>query len=89
MFRWIDNDNPGQSSENITIKEINMGHKGVSIRKPKKSRPFSSADISGFSSLHSDESPSVHSLVNNVGAIFKRDSLNNATGSNKKHKKGN
>ena len=40
-----------------------MGHKGTSIRKPKKSRPFSNNDINGSSNSHPDKSQSVHSLV--------------------------
>jgi hypothetical protein len=34
-----------------------MGRKGVSKRKPKKSRPFSSADIGGSSNVRSSEGP--------------------------------
>jgi hypothetical protein len=73
----------------MNIQENNMGHKGVSIRKPKKSRPFSSADISGFSPLRSDEGISVQSLMKNIGTSFNSDSVNPATGLVKKHRKGN
>ncbi len=66
-----------------------MGHKGVSIRKPKRSRPFSSADIRGSSNLHLDESQSVQSLVKDNRVSSNTGGINPLAGSNKKHKKGN
>jgi hypothetical protein len=66
-----------------------MGHKGVSKRKPKKSRPFSNADISGSSNIRSDERPLVQSPLKDNGASLNRGVLNPSAGSNKKHKKGN
>jgi hypothetical protein len=65
-----------------------MGHKGVSIRKPKRSRPFSSADISGTSNSHPDESRPVQSLVKDNRVSSNTGVINPLAGSNKKHKKG-
>jgi hypothetical protein len=65
-----------------------MGHKGVSIRKPKKSRPFSNADINGSSSSHLDGRQLVHSLVKDNRVSSNTDIINPLAGSNKKHKKG-
>jgi hypothetical protein len=66
-----------------------MGHKGVSIRKPKRSRPFSSADISGASNTRSVERPLAQTVLKDNGASLSRGGLNPNAGSNKKHKKGN
>jgi hypothetical protein len=65
-----------------------MGRKGVSKRKPKKSRPFSSADIGGSSNVRSSEGPVVQSLVNNSRNSFNRGGLKSPTGSNNKDRKG-
>lgn len=65
-----------------------MGRKGVSKRKPKRSRPFSNADIGGSSNVRSGERPLVHSLLKDNGASLNRGGLNPSTGSNKKHKRG-
>ncbi len=51
-----------------------MGRKGVSKRKPKKSRPFSSADIGGSFNTRSNEQPAVQSLVKNNGNSLNRGS---------------
>jgi len=65
-----------------------MGHKGVSIRKPKRSRPFSSADISGSSNSRADKSQSVQSLVKDNRVSSTTGAVNPLAGSNKKYKKG-
>ena len=65
-----------------------MGRKGVSKRKPKKSRPFSSANIGGASNTRSNEQPSVQSLVSNKGNSFNRGDMNPSAGSNNKGRKG-
>ncbi len=65
-----------------------MGRKGVSKRKPKKSRPFSSADISGSSNTRSGEQPAVQSLVKNNRSSFNRGGMNPSAGSNNKGRKG-
>ena len=65
-----------------------MGHKGVSVRKPKRSRPFSSADISGSANSRPDKSQSVQSLVKDNRASTTTGVINPAAGSNKKYKKG-
>ena len=65
-----------------------MGRKGVSKRKPKKSRPFSSADIGGSSNVRSSEGPVVQSLVNNSRNSFNRGGLQPPAGSNNKGRKG-
>ncbi len=65
-----------------------MGHKGVSIRKPKRSRPFSSTDIKSSSKAHRDEGQTVSSLVKDNRAPSNTDMVNPLAGSNNKHKKG-
>ena len=65
-----------------------MGHKGVSVRKPKRSRPFSSADISGSTNSHPDKSQSVQSLVKDNRVSSTSGVINPAAGSSKKYKKG-
>ena len=65
-----------------------MGHKGVSVRKPKRSRPFSSADISGSTSSGPDRGQSAQSLVKDNRVSSTSGVINPAAGSNKKYKKG-
>jgi len=65
-----------------------MGHKGVSVRKPKRSRPFSSADISGSSNSRPDKNHPVQSLVKDNRGSSTSGVINPAAGSNKKYKKG-
>ena len=65
-----------------------MGRKGVNKRKPKKSRPFSNADIGGSSNVRSSERSLVQSLVKDKGAPLNRGGMNPSAGSNKNHKKG-
>jgi hypothetical protein len=65
-----------------------MGHKGVSIRKPKRSRPFSSADIKSSAKPHRDEGQTVSALVKDNRISSNTDVINPLGGSNKKHKKG-
>ncbi len=65
-----------------------MGRKGVSIRKPKKLRPFSNTDISGSSNVRSGERSLVQSLVKDKGALLNRGGMNPSAGSNKNHNKG-
>jgi hypothetical protein len=64
-----------------------MGRKGVSKRKPKKSGPFSNAEINGSSSDHPGGRSPVQSLVKDKGAPFMRDGMNPSAGSNKSQKK--
>jgi hypothetical protein len=64
-----------------------MGRKGVSKRKPKKSRPFSNADISGSSKVRSGERSSVQSLVKDRGAPLNRGGMHPSSGSKKNHNK--
>jgi hypothetical protein len=65
-----------------------MGRKGVSKRKPKKDRPFSTGDIGGSSNTRSGEHSVVASLVRDTGVPLNRGGTNPSAGSNKKHKKG-
>lgn len=66
-----------------------MGRKGVSKRKPKKSRPFSNADIGGSSNTRSSERPTVQSLVQNNGSSpLNRGGRNPSSGSNRNQRKG-
>lgn len=65
-----------------------MGHKGVSVRKPKRSRPFSSDDIKSASHPHTDAGQAVSSLVKDNRVTSNTGVVNPLAGSNKKHKKG-
>jgi len=65
-----------------------MGHKGVSIRKPKKSRPFSIADISGPSNSHQSDALPGQSVVKDNRTIHNSGGVNSSGGSNNKLKKG-
>jgi hypothetical protein len=75
------------TSMNTKKKEKSMGRKGVSERKPKKSRPFSSADISGSTNARSIERSSIQSLVKEKGSLLNSDNTNPYTVSNKTQKK--
>jgi hypothetical protein len=67
-----------------------MGRKGVSKRKPKKDRPFSTGSIGGSSNTRSGEHSTVASLVKDTGApLINRSGANSSAGSNKKRNKGN
>jgi len=63
-----------------------MGRNSISKRKPTKSRPFSSVDISGFSNDRASERSLVQSLIKDKGAPFTRDGMNPFVGSNKTQK---
>ena len=67
-----------------------MGRKGVSKRKPKKSKSGPNDNINhGSSNARSGETlPSVQSLVNAKDARLDRGGANPSTGSNKKNRKG-
>lgn len=65
-----------------------MGHKGVSKRKPKKSRPVSSAVIGGSSNIRSTERLTVQSLVKDKSDSLNGSGANPSIESNKKRKKG-
>ena len=64
-----------------------MGHKGVSIRKPKKSRPSSNTNIKG-SNVQTGTSLSVQELVQDRNAPFNRAGLKPSDGSKKNRNKG-
>ena len=63
-----------------------MGRKGVSIRKPKKSRPISTDSIGGYSNTRTDDSSPVHSLVKDKSGAPNRGGTNPSAESNKKRK---
>jgi hypothetical protein len=65
-----------------------MGHKGVSIRKQKKSRPFSNTSIKGSNS-QTGGSPSVQALVREQNSPLNRGSVKPSNGSAKNRNKGN
>lgn len=67
-----------------------MGRKGVSKRKPKKSKSGSNDNINhGSSRAHPGENSSpVQSLVNAKESLRDRGGSNPAAGSNKKNRKG-
>jgi hypothetical protein len=67
-------------------KGENMGRKGVSKRKPKKSEAFSKGN--GSSNTRPGQSPSVQSLLKDKDAPFNRATTNPSTGSNKNNRKG-
>ena len=64
-----------------------MGRKAMTKQKPTKSRPFSSADISGSSNDRSGQRSSVQQLIKDKGAPFTRDGMNPFVGSNKTQEK--
>ena len=64
-----------------------MGRKGVSKRKPKKTRPFSSADIGGFTNNRSGELPPVSSQAKKSDVTIDRGGANPFAGSNQSQKK--
>lgn len=66
-----------------------MGHKGVSKRKPKKSRSVSSTAIGGSSNMRSTEHLTVQSLVKDKNDSLNGSGTNSSSKSNKKRKKGN
>ena len=59
-----------------------MGHKGVSQRKPKKSK------LSSNVNAHANKNSSVQTLVKDNGAALSKDGAQPSDGSNKKDKKG-
>jgi hypothetical protein len=67
-----------------------MGRKGVSKRKPKKSKSGSNDNINhGSSNARPGESPSsVHSMLNAKDAPLDRGGTNPSMGSHKKNRKG-
>ena len=65
-----------------------MGRRGKNIRKPKRSRPFSNANIKG-SNTRTGESMSVQTLVQDRNAPFNRGNVKPSGGSNKNRNKGN
>ena len=65
-----------------------MGHKGVSKRKPKKSKSFSNDNTNGFSNTRQGESPSVQSLVKDKGVPLNRGGTAPSAGPNKKNRNG-
>jgi len=65
-----------------------MGHKGVSKRKPKKSKSLSNDNINGSSNIRPGEGPSVQVLVKDKETSLNRGGSNSSDGSNKKNRKG-
>jgi DNA replication protein DnaC len=65
-----------------------MGHKGVSKRKPKKTKTFSSDNINGLPNARQNESSSVKSLVKDNETTPNKGVMNPAAGSNNKNRKG-
>lgn len=59
-----------------------MGRRGKNIRKPKRSKPFSNANIKG-SDTHTGKSLSVQALVQEKNAPFNRGSMKPSEGSSK------
>jgi hypothetical protein len=66
-----------------------MGRKGVSIRKPKKSRPFSNTDISGSSDVRNGERTQAQPVVKDKGALPYTGGKKPSAGSTYKQKRGN
>jgi hypothetical protein len=66
-----------------------MGHKGVSKRKPKKIKPVSSENPTGFVNTHQGESSVVKSLTNKKSTHLISNNANNSPAKIKeKSKKG-
>ena len=61
-----------------------MGHKGVSQRKPKKSKSSSSDNVSAYAG----KNQSVQALVKDNSAALGKDGAKLSDGSNKKDRKG-
>ena len=59
-----------------------MGHKGVSKRKPKKTKSSSNVNA------HVSENLSVQTLVKDNNAVLSRDGAKPSDGSNKKNRNG-
>ena len=66
-----------------------MGHKGVSKRKPKKSKSDSNDNINhGSSNARPGESSAVQSLMKDKGAPLNRSDTNASNKGNNKNRKG-
>jgi len=65
-----------------------MGHKGVSKRKPKKNRPFSSVDINGSVSSNPGKGQTVQSLVKDNRAAINTGDMSPSAQSSRKNRKG-
>lgn len=65
-----------------------MGRKGVSIRKPRKSKS-SANKAGGYSNTRTGDGSPVHSLVKDTSAPDNRSGANPSAGPGMKHKKGN
>ena len=64
-----------------------MGRKGVSKRKPKKTKPNSNVGISNYKDEKNSGSSPVQSLVNDKSAPLNRDAAKPLAGSSKTQKK--
>jgi hypothetical protein len=53
-----------KTQQQSETKEKNMGHKGVSKRKPKKIKPGSNENQAGIASTRNGDSSPVQSLIN-------------------------
>jgi hypothetical protein len=71
------------------MKEKNMGHKGVSKRKPKKVKPASNENQTGIASTRKGDSSPVQSLINKKSTPLVSNSATNMPSKIKdKNKKG-
>ena len=68
----------------MIYKGETMGHKGVSQRKPKKSKLSSNDNVSSYAG----KNPSVQTLVKDNSAALSKDGAKPSDGSNKKDRKG-
>ena len=65
-----------------------MGHKGVSKRNSKKTRPFSNSDIVGSPKIRSADQPFAQSALKDNRASLSRGGMNPSAGMGKNQKKG-
>ena len=65
-----------------------MGHKGVSKRKPKKSKSPSNDNTSSFSNTRAGDNSPVSALVRDNSAPINKGGMNPSAGSNHKNKNG-
>jgi hypothetical protein len=66
-----------------------MGHKGVSKRKPKKTKSSFNNNVNNYSNTRTDDHTPVSALVKDNSAPLNRGgTLNPSSGSNRKQNKG-
>jgi hypothetical protein len=79
-----------KTQQQSETKEKNMGHKGVSKRKPKKIKPVSNENQVGMASTRKGDSSPVQSLTNKKSTpLISSIATNTPSKIKAKNKKGN